>query len=56
MDFDLTSEQGLLQETVYKWAVNEWGPLRERIDEEDWTPGPFSQTGRNGAFGYYRRP
>jgi isovaleryl-CoA dehydrogenase len=26
---------------VYKWSVNELGPLQEKIDEEDWFPPDF---------------
>ncbi len=41
MDFELTDEQRMIRETVRKWAVNELGPLQERIDEEDWFPPDF---------------
>ena len=41
MDFQLTDEQRMIKETVYKWAVNELGPLQEKIDEEDWFPPDF---------------
>ncbi len=41
MDFTLTDEQRMIKETVYKWAVNELGPLQEKIDEEDWFPPDF---------------
>ncbi|MEN6483808.1 MAG: acyl-CoA dehydrogenase family protein [Syntrophobacteraceae bacterium] len=41
MDFGLTDEQRMIQETVYKWALNELGPIQEKIDEEDWFPPDF---------------
>ncbi len=41
MDFQLTDEQKMMRETVYKWAVTELGPLQEKIDEEDWFPPDF---------------
>lgn len=41
MDFQLTDEQRMIKETVYKWAVNELGPLQEKIDDEDWFPPDF---------------
>ncbi len=41
MDFQLTNEQKMMRETVYKWAVTELGPLQEKIDEEDWFPPDF---------------
>jgi isovaleryl-CoA dehydrogenase len=41
MDFELTDEQRMIKETVYKWSVNELGPLQEKIDEEDWFPPDF---------------
>lgn len=41
MDFQLTDEQRMIRETVYKWSVKELGPLQEKIDEEDWFPPDF---------------
>ena len=41
MDFQLTDEQRMIKETVYKWSVNELGPLQEKIDAEDWFPPDF---------------
>ena len=41
MDFMLTDEQRMIRETVYKWAVNELGPLQDKIDDEDWFPPDF---------------
>jgi len=41
MDFQLTDEQRMIQETVRKWSMNELGPLQEKIDEEDWLPPDF---------------
>jgi isovaleryl-CoA dehydrogenase len=41
MDFELTEEQRMIKETVYKWSVQELGPLQEKIDEEDWFPPDF---------------
>ncbi|MCE5245173.1 MAG: acyl-CoA dehydrogenase family protein [Desulfobacteraceae bacterium] len=37
----MTDEQRMIQETVYKWALNELGPIQEKIDEEDWFPPDF---------------
>ncbi len=41
MDFQLTDEQRMIKETVYKWAVNELGPIQEKIDDDDWFPPDF---------------
>ncbi|MGC8491047.1 MAG: acyl-CoA dehydrogenase family protein [Syntrophobacteraceae bacterium] len=41
MDFQFSDEQRMMKETVYKWSVNELGPLQEKIDEEDWFPPDF---------------
>jgi isovaleryl-CoA dehydrogenase len=41
MDFQLTDEQNTIKETVYKWSLNELGPLQDKIDEEDWFPPDF---------------
>ncbi len=41
MDFRLTDEQRMMRETVRKWAVNELGPIQEKVDEEDWFPPYF---------------
>ena len=41
MDFQLTDEQRMIKETVYKWAVNELAPIQEKIDDEDWFPPDF---------------
>jgi isovaleryl-CoA dehydrogenase len=41
MDFLLSDEQRMIKETVYKWSLNEIGPLQEKIDEEDWFPPDF---------------
>ncbi|SHF21741.1 isovaleryl-CoA dehydrogenase [Desulfacinum infernum DSM 9756] len=41
MDFQLSEEQRMMKEMVYKWSVNELGPLQEKIDEEDWFPPDF---------------
>jgi isovaleryl-CoA dehydrogenase len=41
MDFQLSDEQRMMKETVYKWSLNELGPLQEKIDEEDWFPPDF---------------
>jgi isovaleryl-CoA dehydrogenase len=48
----LTDEQRMLEETVYRWAVNEVAPLQEKIDEEDWLPpGMFKKLGELGLLG-----
>jgi isovaleryl-CoA dehydrogenase len=41
MDFQLSEEQRMMKEMVYKWAVNELGPIQEKIDDEDWFPTDF---------------
>jgi isovaleryl-CoA dehydrogenase len=41
MDFQLSDEQRMIKETVYKWSVNELGPIQEKVDEEDWFPPDF---------------
>jgi isovaleryl-CoA dehydrogenase len=41
MDFQLSDEQRMMKETVSKWAFREWGPLQQKIDEEDWFPPDF---------------
>jgi isovaleryl-CoA dehydrogenase len=41
MDFQLSDEQRMIKETVYKWSLKELGPLQEKIDEEDWFPPDF---------------
>jgi len=52
MSFELTEEQRLVKETAYQWALNEWGPLAEKIDEEDWMPpDTFKKMGSMGFFG-----
>jgi isovaleryl-CoA dehydrogenase len=43
MDFQLSDEQRMIRETVYKWSVNELAPIQEKIDEEDWFPPDFFQ-------------
>lgn len=43
MDFQLSDEQRMIKETVYKWSVNELGPIQEKVDEEDWFPPDFFQ-------------
>lgn len=50
MDFRLTEEQRMLQEMVYKWSVNELGPLQEKIDAEDWFPPTSSGSAPTSAF------
>lgn len=41
MDFQLSDEQRMMKDMVYKWSVNELGPIQEKIDEEDWFPPDF---------------
>ncbi len=41
MDFELTEEQQMIKETVYKWALKELKPIQEKVDEEDWFPPDF---------------
>jgi len=50
MDFQLTDEQRMMKETVYKWAVKELGPIQEKIDEEDWFPPDFSRSAPKSEF------
>jgi len=52
MKIELTEEQRLVKETAYQWALNEWGPLQEKIDEEDWfPPDTFKKLGEMGFLG-----
>jgi isovaleryl-CoA dehydrogenase len=49
---ELTDEQRMLEQTVYRWAVGEIAPIQEKIDEEDWLPpGIFRQLGELGLLG-----
>jgi isovaleryl-CoA dehydrogenase len=41
MDFQLSEEQLMMKEMVYKWALRELGPIQEKIDDEDWFPPDF---------------
>jgi isovaleryl-CoA dehydrogenase len=41
MDFELTEEQRMMKDMVYKWTLNELAPIQEKIDEEDWLPADF---------------
>ena len=50
MNVELTSEQRLIRDSAYKWALNEIAPLQERIDEEDWLPPDIFR--RLGAMGF----
>ncbi|MBW1828751.1 MAG: acyl-CoA dehydrogenase family protein, partial [Deltaproteobacteria bacterium] len=38
MDFDLSEEQRLIQETAYKFAVNEIEPVAKECDREEKYP------------------
>jgi isovaleryl-CoA dehydrogenase len=52
MSNQLTDEQRLVKETAYEWALKEWGPLQEKIDEEDWMPpDTFKNLGDMGFLG-----
>jgi len=52
MSIQFSEEQRLLQESIYKWAVNELGPIAEKVDEEDWMPEDFfRKAGEIGALG-----
>ncbi len=52
MNFDLTAEQEALRDSAYKWALNEWGPIAEKCDEEDWMPPDlFKKAGEMGFLG-----
>ncbi|MGC9324122.1 MAG: acyl-CoA dehydrogenase family protein [Desulfomonilia bacterium] len=39
--YELTDEEKLLAETMYKWTVKEIAPIQEEIDEEDKLPEDF---------------
>ncbi|MGC8718906.1 MAG: acyl-CoA dehydrogenase family protein, partial [Thermodesulforhabdaceae bacterium] len=41
MDFELTEEQKMMRDMVYKWAQKELAPIQEKVDEEDWFPPDF---------------
>jgi isovaleryl-CoA dehydrogenase len=52
MEIQFTEEQNLLRDSVYKWAVNELGPIAEKVDDEDWMPPDFfCKAGEIGALG-----
>jgi isovaleryl-CoA dehydrogenase len=52
MSHQLTDEQRLIKETAYEWALKEWGPLQEKIDEEDWfPPDTIKKLGEMGFLG-----
>ena len=41
MQMQFSEEQKQLQNTIYKWALNELGPIAEKVDDEDWMPEDF---------------
>ncbi len=52
MLFRLSDEQRMLKDMVRKWASKEWGPLQQKIDEEDWfPPGFFRKCAEVGLLG-----
>ena len=52
MDFELTEEQRILSDTIYRWARDELGPIAEKVDDEDWMPPDFfAKAGEVGALG-----
>ncbi|NPV91244.1 MAG: isovaleryl-CoA dehydrogenase [Firmicutes bacterium] len=52
MSFELSDEQKMLQDMVYKWAVNWLEPQMEHADEEDHYPeGFFQETAKLGLNG-----
>ncbi|MBN1635906.1 MAG: acyl-CoA dehydrogenase family protein [Deltaproteobacteria bacterium] len=49
---ELTNEEKLLAETMYKWALNEIAPIQEEIDEQDKLPADFfTKLGQLGMLG-----
>jgi len=49
---ELTNEERMLAETMYKWAVNEIAPMQEEIDDDDRMPeGFFKKLGDLGMLG-----
>jgi len=49
---ELTNEERMLAETMYKWAVNEIAPMQEEIDDDDRMPeGFFEKLGDLGMLG-----
>jgi len=49
---ELTNEERMLAETVYKWALNELAPIQEEIDEQDKLPDDFfKKLGQLGILG-----
>jgi len=49
---ELTNEERMLAETMYKWTVKEIAPLQEKIDDEDWLPEDFfKKLGELGMLG-----
>lgn len=52
ISFEFTDEQKMLQDMVYKWAVNWLEPKMEKADEEDHYPeGFFQETAKLGING-----
>ncbi|MBI5248104.1 MAG: acyl-CoA dehydrogenase family protein [Desulfomonile tiedjei] len=52
MNIQFSEEQKLLQDTIYKWALHELGPIAEKVDDEDWMPEDFfHKAGEIGALG-----
>ena len=52
MCIQLSEEQRMLQASIYKWAVNELGPIAEKVDDEDVMPEDFfRKAGEIGALG-----
>ncbi len=49
---ELSNEELMLAETVYKWALNELAPIQEEIDEQDKLPDDFfKKLGQLGILG-----
>ncbi len=52
MNLELSAEQLMLQDSAFKWASEQWGPIVEKCDEEDWMPPDlFKQAAAMGFLG-----
>jgi isovaleryl-CoA dehydrogenase len=52
MNFELTEEQNIFKDYVYRWAMEKYDPMMEEVDEKDFTPpGLFPAMGEMGLLG-----
>lgn len=51
MDFELSEEQKLIQDTAYKFALNEMEPVAKEYDREERFPKKIHQNSEDGDIG-----